>query len=386
MEETIRLLLGAVRSAMWGRALPAASAPEIWKDVYTLAQTNDLAFLVYEGAVRGNATLPEEVSKRFLRSAGAAFGRFCAQNHAMERLSDAFEQAQIDYLPLKGLVLRDLYPTAEWRVGRDLDILIRPADLNRACAALRQALAPVTEKKATHDVAFETPDGVRLELHFSLFDDVDRCGTLLSHPFAHAFPCVSGGHRYRLPDAELYAYQIAHMAKHLRYGGGCGIRPFLDLFLLSEQIGQAAREKGETLLSVCDLEGFARVVHHASTVFFGDGDEDAKTDALLRFILKNQAFGTYQSAAALQKSDADTATDDRSHLLSRLFPSYRYMCRSYPVLRRAPVLLPFCWGVRGLHIFAGPSRTRFLEENRAYRTVGQEHIDEMSRMLDYLQL
>ena len=58
------------------------------------------------------------------------------QRQVFDEIRGAFDAASIPYLPLKGLVLRPLYPESWMRTAGDLDILVKPEDLKRAEEAL----------------------------------------------------------------------------------------------------------------------------------------------------------------------------------------------------------------------------------------------------------
>lgn len=379
--EELQLLLTAVRAAMFDQKNEMAADAEMWQKVCSLAKAHDLSLTVFEGLT--HAELPPDVSRSFLRHGAAAVARFYSQNEAVGRLTAALEAAAIDYMPLKGAVLREYYPNPEWRVGRDVDILVRRSDFERARAVAIGVLASAKVTEGSHDAGFETAEGVRVELHFSLFNGNEGFGDLLSDPFANA--TAGEGHCYRLSDAALYAYHIAHMAKHFQ-SGGCGIRAFLDLFLLTQRLAPAAIEEARLLLASAELDGFEAAVCRQSRVFFGDlvGDDD--TERLARFVAENRAFGSFESGAALAVGRSKGKKKRLCRILGRAFPRYRIMCYLYPVLRRWPILLPFCWILRGFRVFSKRDRARFAAASRAAVTVSDADVAEISLLYKYLKL
>ena len=372
----LELMLSAVCSAMWGcRTLPPAE-PETWSRVCALAKSHDLSQIVLEGLA--NVTVPAQARELLLRHAAAAISRFYAQNAALERLSFSFDKQGIDYMPLKGAVLRGLYPSPEWRVGRDLDILVRRKDLERARAVATEVLCPVAVGEGSHDVGFKLPDGVRIELHFALFHAEDGMDDLFEDPFSAAIK--EEGHRYRMSDAVLYAYHVTHMAKHFRRGG-CGIRAFLDLFLLCASMQATDLAKARQMLAQVGLDRFETVVSRQSRVFFEGEQGDEDTARLARFVAENQTFGSFRSQAALLRAEKK----GKLGFWRRAFPSYGVMCYLYPVLRRVPVLLPFCWILRGFRFFSKKDRARFLAATRAAAQVEAADVVEISRVYEYLK-
>lgn len=374
----LALLLSAIRSAVLGEHVELAASPEEWQRACSLAVAHDLGAVALEGFV--GCDLPPAAAENLLRRSAAALARFYAQNSAVDRLTAALEEAGIDYMPLKGSVYRALYPNPEWRVGRDVDILVRQADFERARRLAEGLLSPVKIAEGYHDVGLETADGVRLELHFALFNGDEGFGELLCDPFAAAE--AHEGHRYVMCGSALYAYHVAHMAKHF-YHGGCGIRAFLDLFLLDRTLSREDRGQAEVLLTEAGLLAFAAAVHRQCLIFFTDAPGDADTDRLGRFVASNRAFGSFRSEAAAQ---ATRNRGKKQGFFSRAFPRYGVMCHLYPVLRRWPILLPFCWILRGFRLFSKKDRDRFLSATRASAALGEEDLTELGELYQYLHL
>ena len=374
------ILLAAVNGAMAGRRPQPVADAACWQRVCALSRAHDLSLMVYEGL--GGTELPSEITEAFLRQSAAAVSRFYSQEKAVCALAAALEAAHIDYMPLKGAVLRALYANPEWRVGRDVDVLVRANDFEKARRVAVGALSPIKVTEGGHDVGLELEGGVRIELHFSLFTGNERFGSLLADPFETA---CGEGHCYRMSPAALYAYHVAHMAKHFR-GGGCGIRAFLDLFLLQKNMTAEELTAARALLVEARLTGFETVISRQSAVFFGGAEGDADTERLASFVAANHAFGSFRSQAANAVKRTNGKRKRTRGVLSRAFPPYRAMCYLYPVLRRWPILLPFCWLLRGLRMFSKKDRARFAAATGAMARVRDEDVKKLAEIYEYLQL
>ncbi len=96
---------------------------------------------------------------------------------ALGEILAALGDTAIQSAVLKGPVLSErLYDDPSVRISTDLDVLVRPADLDRAVDALRrqgyQAPGGVTERyyrRHHHHVGLESAQGPRVELHFRAF-------------------------------------------------------------------------------------------------------------------------------------------------------------------------------------------------------------------------
>ena len=78
--------------------------------------------------------------------------------------------------------------------------------------------------------------GVHLELYFALIGDMvsKMQGQILDRIWNVAEPVEGLSHQYKMPDEWFRFYHLAHMAKHVT-NGGCGIRPFLDLWIMDRK-------------------------------------------------------------------------------------------------------------------------------------------------------
>lgn len=372
----LELLLSAVRHAVLGVPFEALGDDAALDGACALALSHDLAPIALEGL--STVALPTAAAERLLRRSAALLSRFYAQTEVTARLFAAFEAEHIDYMPLKGFAYRGLYPNPEWRVGRDVDVLVRREDFDRARAVTARVFSPCKIGEGSHDVGFETEGGVRLELHFALFNGDEGFGDLLSRPFDDV---CGAGHCYAMADAPRYAYHVAHMAKHFRRGG-CGIRAFLDLFLLWRLLDGEHRAKALSLLEGAALGGFEQAVRREALVFFGGAEHDADTDRLAAFVAGNHAFGSFSSSAAAQMR----RKGKKPGFWSRAFPSYGKMCYLYPVLRGWPILLPFCWIARGFRLFSKKDRARFLAATRAASATDAASVAELGALYEYLHL
>lgn len=70
-------------------------------------------------------------------------------------------------IPLKGAVLRYIYPAPELRTSSDIDVLVKEEDLESAVAAIENATDFKMLRKAYHDISMVNSQ-VHLELHFTI--------------------------------------------------------------------------------------------------------------------------------------------------------------------------------------------------------------------------
>lgn len=103
-----------------------------------------------------------------------------------------------------------------------------------------------------------------------------------------------------MPDEYFYFYHIAHMAKHFVGTGGCGIRPFLDIWILNNRIN-FDREKRANLLSDGELDVFAKQAELLAEIWFGTAEHTEITKQMEEYILRGGVYGTNENRITVQQ-------------------------------------------------------------------------------------
>ena len=258
--ETAQLLFWLIRVAVCGEApaqeLKTACTPEALEQVFAMATRHDLAHLAGQGASKLQLADSEPLQK-CKKAAMQAFMRHARQEYTYQKVCALLEQAQIPFIPLKGSVLRAHYPEGWMRTSCDMDILVHEEALEQASALLEQNGWTFREK-TSHDLAFSSADGVHLELHYSTIEDyVSEAGKkIMEGIWDDAAPLPGKQYHMVISDPLFYYYHMAHMAKHFVHGG-CGIRTFLDIWILNHRM-EFNPEARNALLEEGKLSAFAR--------------------------------------------------------------------------------------------------------------------------------
>lgn len=334
------VLFALIRSVICGETvseeIKTACTPQLLEDVYTLASKHDLVHLV--GQAVSKLDLPDsEILAKSKQTAMQAVFRHMQQEHAYQQVCQALEDAQIPFIPLKGAVLRAYYPEPWMRTSCDVDILVKEAQLDAAAKMLTETLEYRFAGKSSHDMSFFSPQGVHIELHFDLVEDgrANASSRVLSRVWEDAKPRQGYSFWYEMSDALFYFYHIAHMAKHFETGG-CGIRPFIDLWLLGHVVTED-RIGRDALLRSGELLQFAQAARKLSRVWFCGEAEDPVSGRLQSFLLHGGVYGSVDNRVALQQ---DSKGGKWFYLLSRIFAPYNKLKSYYPVLEKHRWLMP----------------------------------------------
>lgn len=364
-QTTAALLFALLRSAVCGEALTAsercAYSPERLAQLTQLAGAHDVAHLLALGLKTNGlqeGTAPE-------REIFQAVYRCEAQSYALDTLSAALDEAGIAFLPLKGAVLRRFYPEPWMRTSCDLDILVHEETLDAALACL-EARGYRCGERNYHDVDLYAPSGVHVELHFSIQENMPSLDRVLRQAWRYAVPTEGGCHVF---SEEFFVFHLyAHMAYHF-LGGGCGLRSLLDIWVMEHRMGLSCA-RAQALLERAGIYRFAQELSALAERCFTVGDGAVFSDPVLQYILRGGVYGSSENHFAVGKLEAGGAS---GYAWRRLFLPYRSMVVSYPILKKAPCLLPLCWVARWAGaLFGGKSGRLALEMSYVRRLPDEE--------------
>ncbi len=382
---TTELLFLLLRSAIDGNELTekekkeysSACLPELLK----MAAKQDVAHLL-AWALKQNGLLTQAdmaVEKYVMQ----AVFRYEKIQYELDCVCSVLEKNQIPFLPLKGSVIRKYYPEAWMRTSCDIDVLVHREDLDQAMVSLMEELQYKEHRRATHDVAFFSPSGVHVELHFDLVEEgrANRAKEVLRSVWEDVSLCEKSAYRYEMSDAFFYFYHVAHMAKHFE-DGGCGVRPFVDLWIL-DHIEDADVKKRDALLKKADLFTFASAARNLRGVWFDGNKADSLSLQMQEYLFHGGVYGSSENRVALHQGRKGGRL---GYLLSRIFVSTSKLKRYYPVLEKHPYLMPVMQ-VRRWFMLMKPNVAKIAKsEMTANSSVDREKAEQMHQFLNDIGL
>ena len=341
---TEQLMFSCIRAAICGsdesETLKEQLSAEAAGALYTLAKSHDLAHVVAETLGNGGLLDDGVIAQKFQKQQMLAVYRYQRLNYELQALGAALEEAQIDFVPLKGAVLRPYYPEPWMRTSCDIDVLVHEEDLERAIEVLTDRLECKKEGRSTHDVSLVTASGIHIELHYSLLEEgrAADANDILSHIWDYTAPDDGCTYRRHMSDAAFYFYHIAHMAKHFERGG-CGVRPFIDLWLLDRREGDDPNERN-TLLQRGGLLTFAEAARGLACAWMRGENAEGVARQLGDYILRAGVYGDTETKVIL--GQAKTGGRFR-YIMGRIFPPLSYLKSQYPILKKHAWLVPICY-------------------------------------------
>ncbi len=358
-QSDIKAFFAIIRSAIDGKKLNSQELKEYSKEMLPnmlkLSAQHDVSHLLVVG-LKQNGLIEKDNNdiNKFVLKPIYLYEKL---RYEYNRICEVFEKEQIPYIPLKGAIIRKHYPEEWMRTSCDIDILVAESDLDKAKSLLIEKCAYKYHIKGSHDLSFATPTNVHVELHYSLVEDgrAKEASKVLKGVWNNASVCKGYNYRYQMPDEFFYFYHIAHMAKHFE-DGGCGIRTFIDLWIL-DNLKEANLEKRNQLLTEGELLKFAQVVKKLCRVWFENEEHDLISKQTEDYILRGGIYGNSQNRIAIQQQKSGGRL---KYALSKIFIPYEVIKFHYPVLQKHKWLTPFMQVRRWFKlIFCGHAKRTF---------------------------
>lgn len=346
MLELFSILQNTVCKNNLDEAKNAISKLDTLSDIYSLADKHDLAHLI--GFALEKTDLEEcEVLEKLRKAKNQAIFRYLKQESDFEKICNVLEVSQISFIPLKGLVLREYYPEPWMRTSSDLDILVHPDKIKMVADILKDELGYISVGKTAHDMSFYSRNGTHLELHYdTIVSDLNmHAKAILNNIWIHASNRNDSQYHMRLSDEMFYFYHMMHMAKHIR-NGGCGIRAFLDVWILNHRIC-FDKEKRNVLLEKGGLLTFATSIERLSEIWFSGENYDALSKILEEYILRGGTYGVDTNRVVIKQGIHRSKT---KNIIARIFMPYDSLQLLYPIIQKYRFLTPIFMIVRWLRI------------------------------------
>lgn len=356
---------------------------ETYLAVLDLAEKHDIAHIVASAYSKAGLLGKDELSEKYRKKVMMAFYRSEQKKYVLSEVSRAFDDIGIVYVPLKGSVICHYYPETWMRSSCDIDILIKENEAEKAIKCLCNLGYKLQKSTSIHDYSLFSPLGVHLELHFTLMqeDCLEKANKLLENVWDYTVNNSEHSFRKELTNEMLVFYHVAHMAKHF-IKGGCGIRPFIDLWIMKRKI-EFDSTILESLLSEAQLLDFYYSICEVVNVWFENKSHCSVTLGIEEYILKGGVYGTINNAAVISAATGESKAKSFSKLM---FMSRESLAILYPNLERYPMLYPFYQVKRWFRIFNRSKRNKIKHLTGIRNSVTKDEITSTVELLNQLGL
>ncbi len=358
-----------------------------YSKVYDFGIRHQILPLLYYGGASNPKFVSSDTESKMLLGTMSLTALSENQLYEIDKLCKAFDESSIDYLKLKGAIIKRLYPQSEMRIMSDADILIRENQMDKI-EDLMKSLGFTFVISSDHEWIWKN-NVLPIELHKRII------ATYQKDFYAHfgdgwklAHKKEEEGCEYVMSLEDEFIYLFTHLAKHYREAG-IGIKHMTDIYLFLKAYPSLDLDYVYNELEKLKLLSFYKNVKKTLDVWFNDTECDEIAEFITAKIFESGVYGTKLAqikAEALRLSKGSDVNKAKSKKkLALAFPPYKKMCNIFPILEKAPILLPFLWVYRLIRAVLF-RRNKISELNSEVESYSQSEIDECQAELDYVGL
>lgn len=267
-------------------------------------------------------------------------------------ITDFMNENGIKYMPLKGIILKELYPEIGMREMSDNDIYYDLSFREKIGSFMLSRGYKCVAEADNHD-AYEKEPIYNFEFHNRLFlketslslhryySDIDK---RMIRDSKNAFS-------YHLSDEDFYIYLIAHEYKHYNYCG-TGLRSLLDCYVFlnkfSDTLDFEYIKRETQKAGISDFEKMQRNLCGKFSVSLSDVDFTEDEVKFLQYLVSSGVHGNF-STGVINKAKGKGAQKTKvtfkekvKYISKRVFPPMSYYKRFYPFFYNHRYLIPFC--------------------------------------------
>ncbi len=348
-------------------------------EVLSFAKKHQMHGIILYGLLAAGYNSNEKVLSKFFSAAITETVIHEKQNAAITAIFNMFDNQGVTYMPLKGVLLKELYSKPEMRVMSDADILIKVEQYSKI-KDIMQTLGYTEAYESDHEIVWKN-EMLTVEFHKHLMPSYNyEFYSYFKNAWEHAENVTD--YRYRLKPNDEFIFIFTHFAKHYR-DGGIGIKHLIDLWLMLQKF-----DINETYvlneLEKISLNTFYLNIKKTLEYWFNNGIGDEITEHIINTMIKGGAYGLSDN-----KITARVALNTGKHnsrivaILKMVFPPVRVLALKYKFIKSAPILLPIAWVCRWANaLFV--NRTRLIRGAKyvkiASSTATIKHIEALKKV------
>lgn len=326
-----------------------------FEQIYEYAQGAQVVPLLYYGLQDYPGFFDTVTGKKFFKSTMNYMMKSCEQLEELDKICLALDKAGVSYMKLKGSILKAHYEYPEMRTMSDADILVKVEEydkLNRVC----NEIGYFKTDESDHEYIFKSEDGrLTVEFHKWLIPSYNKdFYEYFGIGWDFAKKAEGKNSEYEMSDEDFFVYIFTHFAKHYR-DSGVGIKYITDFYLYKKLKPNLDFEYIDKAFKKLKIDKFWENVDRLLDVWFENGESNEVIDHMTVKMFGSYTYGLLSHnfmSDVLKRTNAGQSK--KRIVLARfwkiIFVPYSGMKELYPVLKKAPVLLPFFWVFRWFHV------------------------------------
>ncbi|MBQ7217043.1 MAG: nucleotidyltransferase family protein [Synergistaceae bacterium] len=301
----------------------------------------------------------------FMQAKMKALRRYVLTEQDKQAVTHALEDAKIWYMPLKGSVLKEYYPSPELREMSDVDILVDASRIDDVRRIMHSLGFTGEIFSSSIDEDYHKDPFSEFEMHKTLFGDEhgENLMEYYSDVKSRLLQDRPDSFAYHFGNEDMYIYMTAHERKHYETYG-TGLRAVTDTYIFLQRFsdsldwGYVHGECGK--LGISDFE---RRNRELAMKIFGGGELSASEREMLKYIILSGVHGVTENMIQNELKKYGKA----KYFFYRIFIPMSAVKTRYPFFARHKVLLPILPVyrlVKRLYISRGQFFVKLREEAR----------------------
>lgn len=266
-------------------------------------------------------------------------------DHEREQVIEELEKAGIWYMPLKGSVIKDMYPDMGMRQMADNDILVdetRMADVKAIMESLRFETDIFGQ---SHQDVYKKPPVSNFEMHSRLLEP--RYGKLYKYLIDVKEKLIKDDDNefgYHFSDDDLYIYFLIHEYKHFSEAG-TGLRSLVDTYVILKHLdGKLDSDYISPKCQKLGIADFERSNREAAMKLFDCGKLTKSEQELLDIFIFSGTYGNFETR--IKMAGAAHKTSKVKYIFERLKISEDALKEFYPFFYKHKALRPLLYAWR----------------------------------------
>lgn len=351
------------------------------------ANIHQITGMLYYGALNSGVSPETEEMQKLFSNVCMHIMILHRQKYQIDKMTEAFDKNNIDYMLLKGCNLRYMYPKPEMRIMGDADILIK-TDQYEKIRIIMQDLGFEECSESDHEYVWKN-SSILVELHKRMIPSYNKdYYDYYGDGWKLALRSNDNENKYILSPEDEMIYVFTHFAKHYR-DAGVGIRHIIDVWVFRNSHPDLNEEYILTELKKLKLDEFYKNILDTFKVWFEDDEPNPKTEMITNIIFKSGAYGTKKAhllSDAVKRSKSGTIKTARiQKIMTLIFTPYKPLSDLYPILKKVPVLLPFAWVYHWFDVLIN-RRTNITKRNNDRKIITEDNITSYQDSLKFVGL
>ncbi len=316
------------------------------KDLPTLiniAKDNSILIVTYLALKHEGVSFPSKVEAKLNEYSSRNLRKTILFEEERKALYAYMDEKKISYLPLKGIIINELYKDYGSREFADNDILFDlkyKRDIKKFFLSRGYDIEQYGEW--IHDVYQKKPF-FNFEMHKYLFadqmnDEVIKSFEKYFEHYLEKGKKKENSYERVVSKEDFFIYFMAHFYKHYAKDG-CGVRSLLDIKVFLDKNPTLNWEYLDEEFKKIKIDGFVKEIVSTTNDLFSGNELNEKETEILLYMISN---GTYGNIEAGVKNSLKKGSKGR-YIFRRLFPPMTFYKVNYPGIYKTKVLIPFAW-------------------------------------------